>query len=62
MAVKVKDLSSDILGTGNSLSKFNQVKPATIVDLDVGGLPEHIHSDDLKKLSGVKHVINATID
>ena len=58
----MKDLSSDILGTGNSLSKFNEIKKTTIVDLDIGGLPEHVQPDDLKKLSGVKHIINATID
>jgi len=58
----VKDLSSDILGTGNNLSRYNEIKQTTIVDLDVAGLPEHAQPDDLKKISGVKHVINATIE
>lgn len=61
-ATKVKDLSSDILGTGNTLSKYNEIKQTTVVDLDVAGLPEHAQPDDLKKISGVKHVINATIE
>jgi hypothetical protein len=30
--------------------------------LDVNGLPSHANADDLKKISGVKHVILATID
>jgi hypothetical protein len=37
----MKEMSSDILGTGNALSKFSQAPgPSTIVDLDLKGLGE----------------------
>ena len=39
MATKMKDLSSDILGTGNTSQAYNQADRETvIVDLDVRGL------------------------
>lgn len=40
MATKMKDLSSDVLGTGNTIQHYNAADRQTlIVDLDVKGLP-----------------------
>jgi len=58
----VRDLSSDILGTGNTLQKFNEATETQVVDLDVKGLPSHAQSEDIKKISGVKHVISAVVE
>jgi hypothetical protein len=33
-----------------------------IVDLDVKGLPASTHADDLKKISGAKHIISAVVE
>lgn len=64
MATKIRDLSSDILGTGESLQKHIDADNGKnqVIDLDLKGLPASAHADDLKKLANVKHVINAVID
>lgn len=64
MATKIRDLSSDIHGIGDSLQKHIDADPSknTIVDLDVKGLPRTAHEDDLKRLANVKHVITASIE
>lgn len=42
-AVKVRDLSSNVFGTGDSLTKYAQPGSETIlVDLDIKGLSENI--------------------
>lgn len=42
MATKIKDLSSDVLGTGNTINHYNAAERETVlVDLDVRGLPSH---------------------
>lgn len=62
-ATKIRDLSSDILGTGNAISAYSMAdKQTVIVDLDVKGLGENTRPEDLKKISGVKHVISAVVD
>jgi hypothetical protein len=33
-----------------------------VIDLDLQGLPSSIKEEDLKKIAGVKHVINTTIE
>lgn len=33
-----------------------------IVDFDVKGLAENVRADDLKKISGAKHIISAVVD
>jgi hypothetical protein len=60
----MRDLSSDILGIGESMQKHFDADPTknTIIDLDLKGLPPTVQESDLKKLAGVKHVINATLD
>lgn len=59
----MRDLSSNILGTGNTIQHYQNVdKPTVVVDFDVKGLPENIKSDDLKKISGAKHIISAAVD
>ncbi|CDW87720.1 UNKNOWN [Stylonychia lemnae] len=63
MATKLKDLSSDVLGTGNTINHYNAADRETVlVDLDVKGLPAHTQADDLKKISGAKHVISAVVE
>jgi len=63
MATKIKDLSSDVLGTGNTIQHYNAADRQTmVVDLDVRGLPPTAQSEDLKKISGAKHVISAVVE
>ncbi len=33
-----------------------------IVDLDLKGLPQNAHEEELKRIAGVKHIISASID
>lgn len=59
----MRDLSSDILGTGDTISKYQQAQAqSTIVDFDLKGLPEATQPEDLKKIAAVKHVINVVVD
>lgn len=60
-AIKVREMASNILG-GDSSNKFSQNQETTVVDLDLKGLPESTQVEDLKKISGAKHVISAVID
>lgn len=64
MATKIRDLSSDILGTGDSLQKHVDADNSKnlVVELDLKGLPAGAQAEDLKKLANVKHVITAVID
>ncbi len=63
-ATKIRDLSSDILGTGESLQKHfdADLSKTQIVDLDLKGLPQNAHEEELKRIAGVKHIISASID
>jgi len=58
-------LASNNMFTGESSLNFyeraQESKPE-IIDLHISNLPENIAADNLKKISGSKHVINATID
>lgn len=60
----MRDLSSDILGTGDALVKHHDADhtKTTVVDLDLKGLPGNANADEIKKLAAVKHVISASID
>jgi hypothetical protein len=62
-ALKFRDLSSDIMGIGElgAASKYAQSNPqdTKIVDLAVKGLSDNVQADDLKKISGAKHVISS---
>lgn len=60
-AIKVKELSSNILGGADTSTKYVN-EATTVVDLDLKGLPSTTQAEDLKKISGVKHVISAVID
>jgi hypothetical protein len=63
MATKLKDLSSDVLGTGNTIKHYQNANKETIlVDLDLKGLPAATQADDLKKISGAKHIISAVVE
>jgi hypothetical protein len=46
-------LSSDILGTGNALSRFHDADDAknTLIDLDLKGLPSSAKEEEIKKLA-----------
>lgn len=65
-ATKVRDLSSDILGVGSSLARYQSItaenQKGEVVDLDLRALPQQTKEDDLKKIANVKHVISATVD
>lgn len=62
-ATKMRDLSSDILGTGDSIAKYQQANAkSTVVDLDLKGLGENTQAEDLKKIAAVKHVISAQVE
>lgn len=64
-AVKQAMLASNDPFTGETTMKHysvaEQSKPE-VVDLQLSGLPEHFQALDLKKMSGAKHVISATVD
>lgn len=64
MATKMRDLSSDIHGIGESMQKHYDadVSKTQVIDLDVKGLPGHAQADDLKRIAGVKHVISTSVD
>lgn len=60
----MRDLSSDIMGTGSAIqvySKAADLKPL-VVDLDVKGLSANTKAEDLKHISGAKHVISAVVE
>jgi hypothetical protein len=59
----MRDLSSDIHGTGDTLNKYQQANAqSTVVDLDLKGLGENTQVEDLKKIASVKHVISVQVD
>ena len=66
-ATKIRDLSSNLLGQDCSLGKYSTVKDAAqshsqVVELVVHGLSNEAHADDLMRISGAKHVVEATVD
>ena len=62
-ATKIRDLSSDVLGTGNTIQHYAKAdNPTYVADLDIKGLTEATHPEDLKKISGAKHIISAVVD
>jgi hypothetical protein len=63
LATKHRDLSSDILGTGNTFLKYQgQDVGSTLIDFDLKALPPNIKEDEIKKIAGVKHVISVKLD
>ena len=63
-ATKQAMLASNCPATGQStLQHYHAVKEQPqVIDLTVQGLPEHMDARELKKISGAKHVISATVD
>lgn len=57
-------LASNSFSTGEStLRHYNDTdKPVDVVDLVIGNLPADCHANTLKKVSGSKHVISATVE
>lgn len=63
-ATKQSHLGSTCPLTGkSSLAAYNAVpsKPE-VIDMTINGLPEHMDARELKRASGAKHVISATVD
>lgn len=66
-ATKIKDLASNLLNQDCPFTKYTSVKDAAVanqqvVDLVISGLPSEAQPEDLKKISGAKHVVEATVD
>lgn len=67
-AVKAKDLASNLLGHIDCpISKYSSVKNAKeansqVVEMIIHGLPQSAQSEDLKRISGIKHIIEATVE
>lgn len=63
-AIKQAMLASNSFATGEStLRHYNEAgMPVEVIDLVVGNLPADAHANMLKKVSGSKHVINATVE
>lgn len=56
-------LASNCFGTGaSSLEKYAVESNPEVVDLVLSGLPPSCESHMLKKISGSKHIISATVD
>jgi hypothetical protein len=55
--------SNDPLTGQSSLKHYHAVTEAPrVVDLAVSGLPEHMDTRELKKVSGARHVISTVVD
>jgi len=52
-AIKVKDLSSDVLGCGDPAAKYANMgnQQSIVVDLDLRGLSDNIREEDIKKIA-----------
>jgi len=64
-AIKQAFLASNNFVTGNSsLEHYTSAQNAApkVVDLVIGNLPPQTEAHILKKISGSKHVINATVE
>jgi hypothetical protein len=63
MANKQAHLASDLITGKSAMEHISaDVNKLNIVDLDLGQLPQHIDQQDIKRIAGVKHVIDATVD
>lgn len=61
------DLSSNLLGQDCALAKFSSIKDSAkshnqVFDLIIQGLPQNAEAGDIKKIAGVKHVVEATVE
>jgi hypothetical protein len=60
--IKQAMLASNHFTTGeSSLQHYNLEAEPEVIDLVVGNLPEHFKAENLKRISGSKHVIDATV-
>jgi len=56
-------LASNDFATGeSSLQNYNIEAKYEVIDLVVGNLPENYKAENLKKISGSRHVIGATVE
>lgn len=61
--IKQAMLASNHFTTGeSSLQHYNLEAAPKVVDLVIGNLPEHYKAENLKRVSGSKHVIGATVE
>lgn len=59
-AIKAMELSSNLMGNGDTMQKYTDAEnKINLIDLDLKGLKSSTQAEDLKKISGVKHVISA---
>ncbi len=62
-AAKVRDLSSDLLGTGETTAKYlDKSHKNEVYDLDLKGLPANADKISVKTALGIKHVIEVTVN
>jgi hypothetical protein len=66
-ALKIKDLASQVFENTDLYQKYSTVKERKasehrVVDLVVSGLPSDAQPGHLKSISGVKHIVDATVD
>jgi hypothetical protein len=62
-SIKQAMLASNHFTTGeSSLQHYNLEAKPEVVDLVVGNLPEYYKAENLKRISGSKHVIGATVE
>lgn len=62
-ATKIKDLSSNLLGQECAYTKYSTVAhDNNVVELVVTGLPSQTQAADLKRVAGVKHIVEAIVD
>lgn len=65
--MKMKDLSSNLLGQDCPFEKYSTVRdPAKahsqVYDLVISGLPQTTQADDIKKITGAKHLVEVIVD
>jgi len=61
---KLQNLTSNISGLGNDPNKFyhQTQNKGEVVDFILSGMSQMVDDQEVKRISGVKHVISATVD
>lgn len=61
-ATKIKDLSSNLMGQDVNSRYVNVRDNAPVIELVVSGLPSSTEAGDLRRIAGVKHIVDAIVD
>lgn len=66
-ATKIKDLSSSLLGQECAYAKYSTGKElgpqsGLVYDLVINGLGSNTQDEDLKRIAGVKHIVEAKVE